>query len=153
MERSAAFRALACLVLSLAFLLAPAAADPPPDCKGKACVDYGGVLSDEDPKLPLEKAARKKVDKRRDKEKAAGKKHKKPMHPLCAAALDLDPAECDEKCEEDIAKHCDKSPGRKKEVLKNQYIRTPDGKKRGKKVKTRTTLSFEKPGQRYGHEK
>jgi hypothetical protein len=152
MERSAFLRVLACLLpCFLLLLVTPLAADQPePPCKGQACVDYGGVLDDADPTLPLEKAAGKKVDERRAKEKERGQKHEGRIHPQCAAELDKDPADRDEAR---IAKFCDKSPGRKKEVLKNHPIRTPDGKQRGKVVKTRTTLTFEKPGQRYGHEK
>ena len=121
-----------------------------PECRGRACVDFGEALDPDDPVLPLEKAAKTKVNKRRDKEKAQGNRHGNRIHPQCKAQLDRPPEERDE---ERIAKFCSKSPGRKKELLRNKPIRTADGKQRGKSIKTRTTLKFDKPGQRYGHEK
>jgi len=139
MNRHAAFHILPCFALVLAILVPPVAADPPAEtCRGKACIDYGGVLEEQGPKLPLERATKTKVDKRRDKEKAAGKKHQDRIHPQCAAELDKDPVDRDEAR---IAKFCDKSPGRQKEVLHDRPIRTADGKQRGKAIRTRTTLS------------
>ena len=147
--------ALSCLIPSIFLVLlstagSTAATAQEQECQGKACVDFGGALDGENPVLPLEEATKTKVNKRRDKEKAEGHKHENRIHPQCMAELEKPPEERDE---ERIAKFCSKSPGHKKEVLKNRPIKTADGKQRGKSIKTRTTLTFEKPGQRYGHEK
>ena len=119
------------------------------DCRGEACVEFGGAIDDQKPVLPLEKATQAKVNKRRDKEKKAGEKHQAKIHVLCKRELEKPPEDREEAT---IQKFCNKSPGHQKVVLQNDPI-LKDGKKRGKKVKTKTTLKFDKPSQRYGHDK
>jgi len=118
-------------------------------CNGNACVDYGETF---DGTPPLQKVIKGKVKERRAKEK----KEKK-IHPKCAAALSaLEdpnlPPEDAENAEEDVQKFCKKSPGLKKGNPVSNDINI-NGKKRGKKIKTTTTIKYKNAGQRYGHEK
>jgi len=112
-----------------------APASRPPD------VSFGDSFDNDTP--PLAKAIKEKVEKRRDKEK----KEKK-VHPQCLAALNMDPPD-----EERIQKFCTKSPGHEKQLLRKQDITTEDGKRRGRKIKTKSVIKYDSPGQRYGHEK
>ncbi len=116
----------------------PAATAQEPYCPpGETiCVGFDGAL---DAALPLETATKVKVDKRREKEKASKK-----TTGACRNALEAND-------EDNIAKHCNKSPKREKSILRNKPIEV-GGKQRGKSIKTRTKLSFEKPSQRYGNQ-
>ena len=141
---------LFCIPLSLAIATFPLETRAQqPDCRGEACVEFGGAIDDQKPVLPLEKATQAKVNKRRDKEKKAGEKHQSKVHPQCVKELDKLPQFRDE---ERIQKFCSKSPGHQKDLVQNDPI-LENGKKRGKKVKSRSTLKFDKPSQRYGHDK
>jgi len=141
---------LFCIPFSLAIVAFPLESRAQQqDCRGAACVEFGGAIDDQKPVLPLEKATQTKVNKRRDKEKKAGEKHPGKVHPQCVKELNKLPELRDE---DRIQKFCNKSPGHQKVLLQNDPI-FKDGKKRGKKVKTKTTLKFDKPSQRYGHDK
>lgn len=139
-----------CFCVSVCFNVQPwtAFADQN-SCKGNACVDFGETF---DGTPPLQKVIKGKVKERREKEK----KEKK-IHPKCAAALsaledpNLPPQDA-ENAEEDVQKFCKKSPGLKKGTPVTDDINI-NGKKRGKKIKTTTTIKYKNAGQRYGHEK
>jgi hypothetical protein len=141
---------LFCIPFSLAIVTFPLESHAQQqDCRGEACVEFGGAIDDQKPVLPLGKATQDKVNKRRDKEKKAGEKHQSKVHPQCENELN----KLEEDRDEDrIQKFCNKSPGHQKVLLQNDPI-VKDGKKRGKKVKTKTILKFDKPSQRYGHDK
>jgi hypothetical protein len=114
-------------------------------------VSFGDAFSGNAP--PLEKAIKDKVTKRRNEEKKElnwkGSKIK-PKEQRCLDALAL--PDTDQDKEYDIQKNCKKSPGQEKKVLEKEDI-IKGGKKKGKKIKTQTTLKFENAGQRYGNEK
>lgn len=135
--------------LLLPATIAPSAQQPENPDKTRPKVEFGqGENKD---RTPLDKAIEGKVTKRREKEKKDSK-----IHPKCAAALEIleNPDASDSEmsqAEKDVAKFCSKTPGRFKEPTSSEDVEV-DGKVRGRKIKTRTVLNYEYPGQRYGQQ-
>jgi hypothetical protein len=122
----------ACLVALLAS--PPPARAVPPEHGGRPTTGVG----EDDETLFLRKVLKEKLKSRREKEK------RETTNGACRKALEDDD-------EENIAKHCKKSPGVTLGAPEQTEIRT-GGRKTGRKIRATTRLEYENPGQRFGHE-